>query len=209
MPRPSITPEQRQKMRSEIRAATIRVLRRLELSPGDVRGYEQVTIRDVIDEAGISIGTFYKYFKNRTELGQALWAEPVAQLKFDMQTDYDKVDGPAKKIRILLEHYVKFASEHERVFRGAFLFVRPDGQERPDPIDLGEEIFFKNLQNALQEGQKLGVFRRFDTREMAQIFWASIHGSLALPINLDRYDFGQPQTLSKNMIETLLALIAA
>lgn len=69
MPRPSITPEQRQKMRSEIRAATIRVLRRLELSPGDVRGYEQVTIRDVIDEAGISIGTFYKYFKNRTELG--------------------------------------------------------------------------------------------------------------------------------------------
>ena len=50
MARPNITPEKKARMRSEIRAAAIRVIQRLKLAPGDARGYEQVTVRDGIEE---------------------------------------------------------------------------------------------------------------------------------------------------------------
>ena len=209
MPRPSITPEKKAEMRKRIREATSRVAQRMQLAPGDARGYENITIRDVAEEAGISIGTFYKYFENRSDLGQSLWSEPVDKLKSEMQSDYDQADNPTDKIRALLEHYVRFSAENSRVFRAAFLFVRADGAQKPGPVALKDEMFYQNLKAAFEQGQEHGVFRTFNTHEMAQIFWAAIHGSLALPVNLDRYEFDSAEALSSNMIDALLELIAA
>lgn len=194
-------------MRSEIRAAAIRVIRRKNIAAGDIKGLEQVTIRDVIKEADISIGTFYKYFNNRTELGQALWAEPVAQLKADMAADLDGVDHPETRIRILLNHYVRFSTENRRIFKGAFLHVRPDDQAKPAKLDLNAELFFQKLRDALEAGQASGEFKPSDPHVTAQIIWASIHGALALPENLDRYHFHQH--LSDQMIDALLEMIKA
>ncbi len=196
-------------MRSDIRAAAARVIKRLELGPGDVRSYEQVTIRAVIEEANISIGTFYKYFKNREELGQALWAEPVAELRLVMQADFDAATDPVAKIRSLLENYVQFSKDNQRVFKGAFLFVRPDKYHPPQKFELKDEVFYRNLCDGFEEGQQRGVFKTFDRHDMAQVFWAAIHGSLALPVNLDSYDFDGPDTLPANMIDALLEMISA
>ncbi len=209
MARPTLTAEQKQKMRSEIRAAAIRIINRRGLGPSDTKGYDEITIRDVIQEANISIGTFYKYFKNREELGQALWAEPVEKLRIEMQSDIESISNPADKIEALLQHYVRFSVENRRVFRGAFLFVRPDRHPTPEPMDLKDEVFYRNLCEAFVEGQEQGIFKTFVVHDMAQLFWAAIHGSLALPVNLDRYGFDNPQTLSSNMVSALLDMIKA
>lgn len=187
----------------------LQLARRQNLEPGDTRGWEQITIRDVIKEADISIGTFYKYFKDRADLAQYLWSEPVDGLRSKMQFDFDRATDPVDKIRALLEHYVQFSIENRRVFKGAFLFVPPDGRKQTQSVKLKDEIFYQNLCAAFLEGQKSGVFRSFDIHEMAQIFWAGIHGCLALPINLERYDFDQPDMLSSSMINSLLFLITA
>ena len=194
-------------MRSKIRAATIRLINRMELAPGDARGYEQITVRDVIQEADISIGTFYKYFKNREDLGQSLWAEPVEKLRLEMQSACDNAAGPEEQVRTLLEQSVSFSVDNRRVFKGAFLFVRPENHPAPEPFDLKDEVFYRNMCAAFEEGQSQGIFRQFDPHEMAQLFWAAIHGSLALPVNLDRYNFDSPEVLSSNMIDALLGLI--
>ncbi|MEM7661231.1 MAG: TetR/AcrR family transcriptional regulator [Pseudomonadota bacterium] len=209
MPRPSVTPEQRSDMRQRIRDAALRVIRRMKVEPGDVRGYEQVTIRDVIEEAGVSIGTFYKYFDSRSDLGQSLWSEPVDQLRAEMQADYDRQKPPPEKVRVLLEHYVRFAFENRRVFRGAFLFVRQDGAEKGQSIKLEDEALYRNLCEAFREGQDKGLFRDFDVHDMAQTVWAGIHGSLALPVNLDRLEFDSAEDLSSRMIDAMLDLITA
>lgn len=195
-------------MRNHVREAVVRLARRRKIAPGDTRAWTTITIRDVIEEAGISIGTFYKYFKDRSDLAQTLWAEPVARLRSEMQADFDVTAEPADKVRSLLEHYVKFAVDNHRLFKSVFLFVRPDDNPRPDPVELENEVFYRNLCVAFREGQESGEFRSFDPHEMAQIFWAAIHGSLALPINVDRYRFDDARVLSSNMIDTLLALIA-
>lgn len=196
-------------MRKRIREATSRVAQRLNLAPGDVQGYQQLTVRAVTEEAGISIGTFYKYFDNRDDLAQSLWAEPVEQLRIEMQADFDQAENPTDKIKTLLQHYVRFSVENRRVFRAAFLFVRPDGHPQRAAVDLEDEMFYTNLRTALEAGQKAGAYRDFDSHTMAQTFWAAIHGALALPENLDRYNFDSAEQLADSMIELLLAAISA
>ena len=207
MPRPSITPEKKAEMRKRIREATSRVVQRHKLNPGDARGYEAITIREVATEAGISVGTFYKYFSDRSDLAQSLWSEPVEKLKKDMQAAYESATLPVDKLRVLLQHYIQFSVDHRRVFRGAFLFVRADEAPKPESLPLEKEVFYVNLKQALEDGQKLGHFRDFNSRQMAQIFWAAIHGSLALPENLDRYQFDSPEAIAKNMIDELVNLV--
>ena len=163
----------------------------------------------MIAEAGVSIGTFYKYFESREDLAQSLWADPVERLKTNLQARFELAKNPSEQVRVLLKGYVNFALENRRVFRGAFLFVRPDTRPAPEQISLEDEMFYQNLCKAFTEGQRDGSFNTFDSGAMAQVFWAAIHGALALPINLDRYEFDEPDTLSSNMIESLMDLIAA
>lgn len=196
-------------MRRRIQAAVAAIGKRRKIAPSDVRRWDEVTVRDVIDEAGISIGTFYKYFKNRNELRQSLWVEPVEELRSAMLADIGESDGPEQKVRTLLEHYVQFSVDNPRLFRGAFLFVRPDDDQKPDVQGLEDEVFYRELRSAFAEGQEAGIFSEFNVDEMAKVFWAAIHGSLALPVNLDRYDFGVPSSLPTTMINTLLDMISA
>lgn len=194
-------------MRSHVREAVVRLVRKRNISPGDTQAWNDISIRDVIEEAGISIGTFYKYFENRADLAQTLWAEPVGRLRDDMQASVDAATGPVDKVRALLDHYVRFALENDRLFRSAFLLVRDEANRPPDPEDLSQETFYRNLCEAFREGQKGGQFKPFDPDMMAQIFWAGIHGSLALPINLDRYRFAPREVLVASMIDKLMELV--
>ncbi|MGD1933788.1 MAG: TetR/AcrR family transcriptional regulator [Candidatus Phaeomarinobacter sp.] len=196
-------------MRSHIREALIRIVRKRNIAPGDTQAWNDITVRDVIEEADISIGTFYKYFENRADLAQTLWAEPVGRLRDDMQTSVDATADLVDKVRVLLNHYVTFALENDRLFRSAFLLVRDNAARPANPEDLSKETFYRNLCEAFRDGQKTGQFKPFDPDMMAQIFWAGIHGSLALPINLDRYKFEAPEVLSAQMIDALMELVEA
>ena len=40
-----------------------------------VKGYYGTTVKDVVDEAGIAVGTFYFYFKNKEDLFETLYDE--------------------------------------------------------------------------------------------------------------------------------------
>ena len=194
-------------MRGHVREALIRLARKRGLTAGDTAGWRAVTIRDVIDEAGISIGTFYRYFKDRADLAQTLWVEPVNGLRAAMKADFAAAPDPEAKVRSLLTNYANFALANRALFKTVFLFVRPVGNEKPEPIKLAQEPFYSLLFSAFEEGQRSGDFRSFDNHEMAQMFWAGIHGSLALPENLDRYQFDHPEVLSANMIERLLEIV--
>ena len=195
-------------MRQRLREATSRVVQRLNIAPGDVQGYQSITIRDITEEAGVSIGTFYKYFESRDDLAQALWSEPVDALKAKMQADLDNLSDPIEKLRSLLNNYLDFSVNHRRIFRAAFLFVRPEGHPLRASVKLEDEFFYTSIKSALEQGQADGQFRQFDSHQMAQTFWAGIHGALGLPENLERYEFDDSKDIAAHMIDSLLELIS-
>lgn len=199
MPRPAITPEQRLETRERIRAAAGRLVRRG--SP------ENISIRAVAKEADVSVGTIYKYFEDISDLGRSLWQEPVEQLHQQMSDVVAKTDDPIIRIRQLLQIYADFADTNHRVFRGAFLYVRPESRQKPDQTALEAEPFFQHLQAAIIDGQKTGVFIDGDTKMLTQLLWAALHGALALPNNIERIAFDSPDKIASAMIDSIMKVI--
>lgn len=199
MPRPAITPEQRLETRERIKAAAGFLVRQ-----GNV---EKITIRSVAKEAGVSVGTIYKYFEDISDLGRSLWQEPVDILRQQMADIAENTADPAARIRALLRAYTEFADEKHRVFRGAFLYVRPETREKPEQTALEEEPFFRLLKTAILEGQQSGIFVDGDAKILAQLLWAALHGALALPTNIERIAFDPPQDIAASMIESIMTMI--
>lgn len=201
MPRTAVTPEQRQQTRNKIRDAASKLI---STHSGRL---DKISARAIAKEAGVSVGTIYSYYENLSELGQSLWQEPVDELRRQFSADADKVDDPVGRIRLLLEHYARFATEEHAVFKGAFLFVRPDSMKKPDKVDLNDEMYFCYLRDAIIEGQNSRQIRSGDPSALAQTLWAGVHGALALPTTLDRFAFDSPREMADHMINSLLSLI--
>ncbi len=199
MPRPVITPEQRRETRERIRSAASSLVRQGNL--------ESITIRAVAKQAGVSVGTIYKYFEDISDLGRSLWQEPVNQLRAQMSDIVDSTDDPAARIHNLLRAYAEFAREKHRVFRGAFLYVRPDSRPIPDQTALEEEPYFQFLTAAIIEGQETDAIVDGDPKMLAQLLWAALHGALALPINIERIAFDPPEQIADAMITSIMTMI--
>ncbi|WP_108811551.1 WHG domain-containing protein [Sphingorhabdus sp. Alg231-15] len=199
MPRPVITPEQRRETRERIRSAAAMLVR--QGNP------EKITIRAVAKQAEVSVGTIYKYFEDISDLGRSLWEEPVNELRAQMSDIAESIDDPTARIHALLCAYVEFAREKHRVFRGAFLYVRPDSRPIPDQTALEEEPYFQFLTSAIAEGQETGAIIDGDPKMLAQLLWAALHGALALPINIERIAFDPPEQIADAMIKSIMALI--
>lgn len=199
MPRPAITPKQRLETRERIRTAAARLIR--QGNP------EKITIRRVAKEADVSVGTIYKYFEDISDLGRSLWQEPVEELRKQMSDVAAQTDDPAVRIRALLKAYADFARDKHRVFRGAFLYVRPDSREKPEQTALEDEPFFGHLKAAIAQGQESGAFVDGDNDMLAQLLWAALHGALALPNNIERIAFDPPERIAGAMIDSIMLVI--
>ena len=209
MPRPAITSEKRAQVRQRIRECASRIAKsKAAGSQTTVHWSTAITVREIAEEAGISVGTFYTYFDSLAALVQSTWREPVDQLKKDIERDIAKTDDPREQVRILLQHYVDLAMNNQRMFKGAMLYVRPDHVERTEQTPFEEDEYFQYLQAALVRGQEIGAFRKFDCREMTQLLLAAIHGALALPINLERFSFDRSSELAEAMITQLMILLS-
>ena len=199
MPRPTITPEQRHETRERIRTAAATLVRR--------GNPEKITIRAVAKEADVSVGTIYKYFDDLSDLGRSLWQEPVEELRKQMSIIGNKAGDPIARLRDLLQAYANFAQDKHRVFRGAFLFVRPDSRPKPAQTALQDEPFSHYLMTAIADGQEAGLIVAGDNHMLAQLLWAALHGALALPTNIERIAFDPPEKISASMIDLILSSI--
>jgi AcrR family transcriptional regulator len=68
---PKVSPEHRESVRRRILDAAMVCLRRND--------FQDVTTREVLAEAGLSVGTFYNYFPSKEHLYEALAEEALAQ----------------------------------------------------------------------------------------------------------------------------------
>ena len=68
---PKVSPEHKEAVRRRIMDAAMRCLQRND--------YKNVTTREVLAEAGLSVGTFYNYFPTKEHLYEALAEEALGQ----------------------------------------------------------------------------------------------------------------------------------
>ena len=178
MPIPAITEEQRRQIRRNIREAAARLHKD--------QGLSNISVRAVAQEAGVSVGTVYSHFGSLSELMQSLWRRPARKLVQRLAELGDELSDPLEQLRSYLAAYVQFSIAEPEVFRAAFLFVRPESVAAPEKIGLEDDEFFSLFRRAIVQGQNEGRFRSGDPNTLVQLVLGSIHGALALPVNLHR-----------------------
>ncbi|MDW3096933.1 MAG: TetR/AcrR family transcriptional regulator [Alphaproteobacteria bacterium] len=171
------------------------------------KGITAISARAVAKEAGVSVGKIYAYYNSLTELMQSLWQGRVQRLATTLHELAGDIDDPVERIRSILDAYVSFAHNNRDLYKGALLFVRPEGLPTPEQDDAERVPIMDLLIKAIAEGQQAGTIRDGSAVRMAQLLWAGVHGALALPINIDRYAFKERDHLTSDMVGALMGHI--
>ena len=145
-----------------------------------VRGYEAVTIDDIVAEVGGTKGAFYYYFPSKTDLLLALHKEYVA---FSIDCFRDAIAAAAPDPERELEAFVyeSFRQIHEYREYVGLLF----DERRSLPADQMVEVndsktgLRRILADIIDRGIAGGVFRQVDSRSMSlAVFGACTWGYL-------------------------------
>lgn len=201
MARPRATEAQRQAQRRRIRRAA------LEIS--EESGVDSVSVRGVAARAGVSQGTIYSYFTDRSELVRSLWLEPVTKVGHKLERLAAEHADPVERIRAILLAFVDFVTSHPEVHRGAMLFVRPASQPPPEPAPPEELVFYRLMLEAVSEHAANSGVTLDDPGRSVELIWAALHGSLGLAINTDIYQISPARDLALDMVELLMHAVVA
>jgi AcrR family transcriptional regulator len=146
------------------------------------RGVEGLTLRDLAKRVGVTHPAVYRYFPDKASLlasvaEEGFWSMRSAVIKAcapypDTRTRFNK----------LADAYVRFAVEHPAHFR---LMFGPEAAEKWANASLraAETATFNLCLDAVAEGQRSGLVRQGDPREVALAGWAMIHGLASLVLN--------------------------
>lgn len=136
-------------------------------------GYQNVSVEDIVEASGMSVGTFYHYFKSKDEL-------PVLFLETDLQNSFDEyeervlIPNHESRVPILdqLCAFLIFAQSlphegGEDFLRVATMYMLKEGSEEVayhyilDP----DRPFARICRKLLREGQSCGEIRSDKTPE--------------------------------------------
>lgn len=199
MARPVATDEQRAEQRNRIRRAAVEI--------NNESGVSALSARAIAKRAGVSTGLLYSYFSNMSDLMRSIWIRPVAEYGREADAIALEYSDPIERIEALLVAYVAWAERHTEVYRGVLLFVRPATAPPVERDPLDDLPLPRALREAIVEGQATERIRSGDAAEMAQILWAGVHGAIALPINIDRYEVAPASQLAPAMITALMSTL--
>ena len=78
------------------------------------KGYEELSIKNICEEAGVSNGSFYHHFKTKDDL-LSYYIEDQPKIDPDLLELPDSVDGVKEGIIQVYMNYVKYRSEGAHV----------------------------------------------------------------------------------------------
>lgn len=132
------------------------------------RGFPELRIEEIVERAGLSVGTFYLYFDSKVDLFVSIVTDYTERLRFRMEEAYKGEGGALERIARGLDVYLDFVEENER---GFLYFVGAAYNIQTSAGNLARwafDVHAANLRPLLEEAMDQGVMRRVDIELTAQ-----------------------------------------
>jgi AcrR family transcriptional regulator len=172
--------ERREREKHELRQTILDAAQRLFV----VHGYEGLSLRQVAEQIGYTPTTIYLYFEDKDDLLFAVVDQAYDRFTADLQTAYHATSDPRERLRALAEAYIAFGYQNPEAYQTIFM-QRPDfllkwktGTKQPRATSL------LILKQAVVEAQTTGVVRAGNSDVLSDVFWAAVHGAVALAITM-------------------------
>ncbi|MCP3012463.1 TetR/AcrR family transcriptional regulator [Nocardiopsis dassonvillei] len=180
-------------LRSAILDAAARQLRE--------HGADQLSLRDLAREVGVSHAAPRRHFADRQALLDALAEAGFVRLGEALRTALAEA-GDAFDVRVhrAVLAFARFATEN-----AALLELMNSGKHRPGATRLAEaaEAAFGQVRELIEEGQERGALEHGDPERIGIILYATVQG-LATMVNGDMIDADRLDGLVETAVEQFL-----
>jgi AcrR family transcriptional regulator len=180
-------------LRSAILDAAARQLRE--------HGADQLSLRDLAREVGVSHAAPRRHFADRQALLDALAEAGFVRLGEALRTALAEA-GDAFDVRVhrAVLAFARFATEN-----AALLELMNSGKHRPGATRLAEaaEAAFGQVSELIEEGQECGALEHGDPERIGIILYATVQG-LATMVNGDMIDADRLDGLVETAVEQFL-----
>ena len=133
------------------------------------RFFEQITIRDLAERAGVASGTIYRRFKDKEALLPVLYQRYDQRLRewtAALWEDFDLAALPdvRSRVRHLVASHLEFNQQHVPILRTLYLYMRLHGELSLEDIDAQRQgdyvtLLQPILEASAQTGHSPGVDR--------------------------------------------------
>lgn len=159
------------------------------------RGFPELRIEEIVEGAGLSVGTFYLYFDSKADLFVSIVTDYTERLRSRMEAAYNGEGGPLQRIARGLNVYLDFVEENAK---GFLYFVGAAYSIQTSAGNLSRwafDVHVTNLRPLLDEAMDQGVMRRLDVELTAQaLVGVTQHMAAYWLENRDKYTRDQLRT---------------
>lgn len=200
------TIERKQREKEELRALILKASMKLFVD----NGVGQTTIRNIAETIEYSVGTIYKYFKDKNAILHALHTQCYKELADKFEVLYG-IKDPMERLNVMGEVYIQFAKEHPDKYDLVFNLKEP--MEFLHDIDAQEWIegtkTFNVLLTTVEECISSGHFKGHSAEPLSYMIWSCMHGMCSLEIRARTkgVTFKNPETIVMDGYREYLKLI--
>jgi AcrR family transcriptional regulator len=130
------------------------------------KGFDAVSIREIANQAEVQTSTIYYYFHNKRGVYIGILERSLSELTEILEAALLEGKDPLDRLKRYIYSYTEFL---HRNYKTAYLVSQVIFNEDDDLKDLIKQIWAKHyfmVEDILQEGIEMGVFRPVDTHLM-------------------------------------------
>lgn len=147
----------------------------------DEHGIEALTVRGIATEAGIAPMGIYNRFDGKTGIYEALWIEGFDRLAAQMELVSQSDSAPADLLACGLL-YREFALSNSSHYRLMFMRTHNDYKPSAD-ASIAAARPLACLVAMVERAQAAGLMPPVRSIDLAQAFWAAVHGFVTLELS--------------------------
>jgi TetR/AcrR family transcriptional regulator len=175
------------------------------------RPADQVTVEEIADRAGVSVGSIYNTFGSKAGLRAAVVHRALDVDREFMDRAYTADRDPVGQLRAAAAEYLRFYLRYPEYFR-MLAFPREPGQYAAGQElseGLARSVHEQNARmvEALRHGIADGVLRPVDPEQVATVLWSAWNGIISLAWRPDRLRRSEAEL--RELLETATGVVAA
>lgn len=138
------------------------------------KGFQAMSMRDLCQETGISLGALYAYFASKDDLLTMLQTQRRAFVRRMMEKEIQKYEAPVDQLRTMIRTHLFLSETLQPWFYFSFMEAKNlEPKEKKEAIE--SDRYTENLlETILARGQDQGYFNQLDIGLTAEVIKAML-----------------------------------
>ena len=146
-----------------------------------IKGFHNVTMAEIAEASGFSIGSLYQFFKGKEDLYTTMISEKMDLMYAEVRKEPTTTENIIDKIEVLIDSHLQFVEQNTDFI---LIFVKGEKESlSEDMVSLHQKLsdgYYDHItfiENLLREGVDTGILRDLPSRDMAEALFYLIRAS--------------------------------